>query len=58
MHFVAIWEQAAYPILLGRQHPVNHPGYPHMGSFFAVQAVLVRCDFFSWHRISSALLHQ
>jgi hypothetical protein len=30
--------QVAYPILLGRQHPPGHPGYPSMGSFFEVQA--------------------
>lgn len=30
--------QVAYPILLGRPHPVGHPAYPGMGSFFVVQA--------------------
>ncbi len=29
--------QLAYPILVGRQQPVDHADYPCMGSFFAVQ---------------------
>jgi hypothetical protein len=29
--------QLAYPILVGAQHPVDHPCYPGMGDFFAVQ---------------------
>ena len=33
----ALFEQVAYPILLGRQHPPGHPDYPRMGSFFDVQ---------------------
>ena len=28
--------QMAYPMLVGEQHPLGHPDYPGMGSFFAV----------------------
>mmetsp|Transcript_36460 Transcript_36460/g.95991 ORF Transcript_36460/g.95991 Transcript_36460/m.95991 type:complete len:113 (+) Transcript_36460:6889-7227(+) len=30
--------ELAYPILVGRPHPVGHPQHPGMGDFFIVQA--------------------
>mmetsp|Transcript_36462 Transcript_36462/g.96007 ORF Transcript_36462/g.96007 Transcript_36462/m.96007 type:complete len:181 (+) Transcript_36462:6998-7540(+) len=33
-----LFSQLAYPILVGRPHPVGHPQHPGMGDFFIVQA--------------------
>jgi hypothetical protein len=30
-------EQVAFPILVGRPHPLGHPEYPRMGSYFNIQ---------------------